>query len=347
VFCVSVRHRVVTRVWVKGLDRFRDLERAGETGRKDAALLAAIAGFEALRHPTPHDEKQFSNLFLGLFPHTRADTQRIAAAALARLAHVPESVAVLIADQPASTATPFLSFSETVDAPLLLAVIARHRGAHAQAVARRKLLPPAVVAALLELNDPDIDDLLVSRGLATPGDRQRQKEDALRARLKDMALGRRGTPPAQANAEQKTLLGALLAKQAPRRDPARFAQCLALALRSDSTLTERLMLDLSGTQLATALQSLGIDETHAVAVLEGIFPHLARASQGMRHSQLLMAALDPEECKRKVDSWRRAPRPALQPLTTEAAGRSTLNPPEGQRPPKRRGGLLSHQARQA
>ena len=270
----------------------------------------------------------------------------------------------MVADQPAATATPFLSFSETIDTSLLLAVIARHGVGHARAIARRPSLTPVVITALLELNDSEIDDLLAARGLGKADSHRRDQEEALRARLKDMALGRDSSPTkhdnalkkthsdastAQGNAEQVNALGALLAKQASRRDPATFAQCLALALRADRSLGERLMLDLSGTQLATALQGLSIGEVHATAVLEGVFPHLTGRTQGTRHSQLLLAALDPGESMRKVDAWRRAAkdphRPTLMPLITEAAGRSTAERPAT--PTKRRGGAVSRRVRQA
>ena len=120
------------------LDRFRDLEGAGQTGRKDAALLAAIAGFEALAFPTSRDQRQFSNLFLGLFPYVKDETRRMAAAALSRLIALPESIACHIADQPIRVAAPFLAFSSCVNDRMMLQAIARHGVSHARAISRRK-----------------------------------------------------------------------------------------------------------------------------------------------------------------------------------------------------------------
>ncbi len=340
------------------MDRFRDLEGAGKAGRKDAALLAAIAGFEALAHPTSRDQRQFSNLFLGLFPYVKDETRRIAAAALSRLVHLPDCIAGHIADQPVRVAAPFLAFSSCVNDRLLLRAVARHGVPHARAISRRKSLSPALISALTALEDPAIERSLRVRGaIAGESSRdghghaaaQQRSEENLRHRIKDMARNHLRMDQALGDRKQRGVLGELLAKQARSRNPIRFAECLALALRTNRKLSDRILLDPSGRQLAMALQTLEIAELHALSILEGMFPHLARTSENMRHSRLLLQSCDAVESARKVDAWRRANeesrKPELQPLTVDTATRSARIPAgRRQRATERHGRFVRRQA---
>lgn len=345
------------------MDRFRDLERTGESGRKDASLLAVIASFEALRHPTSIDRQQFSNLFLGLFPHTRDDTKRTAAAALSRLAFLPDNVATAIADQPVRIAAPFLAFSDCAIDRILLSVIARHGVSHGRAISRRKTLSKEVVAALVALEDAAIIRSLSVRGSVLSDssgssdvetDIKRRNEEALRTRLRNMALEKRTNNAEPDHIGQKDTLGKLLTMQARGRNPLRFADCLALALKSSSELTDRIMLDVSGHQLAMAMQALGVPDVHIYAVLESAFPHLARESNGISHSSLVLASCDREESIRKVSAWRRAHedtntrKPVHQPLTVDSPTHSAQLPSERRvRVADRPGRSVRHQARRA
>ncbi len=306
-------------------------------------MLAAIAGFEVLAYPAPRDLQQFSNLFLGLFPHVADDTRRIAAAALSRLQNLPETVADCVIDQPIEIAAPFLACNSGLNDRMLLQAVARHGIAHARAIARRKSLSKVVVTALVELDDSSVNRSLTVRGTvesdgSTIAQDRSRNEEQLRQRLKTMALERRKARSGS-DADQRAVLGHLLAQQAPssRR---RFAECLALALRSDSGLAKRIMLDPSGRQLAMALQTLGLGEVHALACLEGVFPHLARENEGVRLSRLLLRSCDPFESRQKVEAWRRAnavhQKPVHQPHMVDLPGRSTRIPQLQQRPSEAR-----------
>lgn len=309
----------------------------------DASLLAAIASFEALRHPTVLDRRQFSNLFLGLFPHTRDETKRTAAAALSRLAVLPESIAAIIADQPVRIAAPFLAFSTCANDRILLQVIARHGVAHGRAISRRKTLSKAVVSALVALDDIAVIRSLRVRGSVAEDQPEQtetgpairiQNEETLRTRLRDMALQKRRSKLERVSAGQKETLGKLLVMQACGPNPLRFADCLALALKSNAALTDRIMLDLSGQQLAMALQALHVSDLHSQEILEGVYPHLTRESDGVSQSKLLLDSCDREESIRKVDAWRRANeeteknKSAHQPLTVDTPTRVAKLPTE-------------------
>ena len=306
-------------------------------------MLAAIAGFEALTYPTSRDQRQFSNLFLGLFPYVKDETKRIAAAALSRLAHLPESIAGHIVDQPVRVAATFLAFSSCVNDLMLLRAVARHGVPHGRAISRRKSLSPALTSALIVLDDPAIERSLRVRGAiaaetggANSSDTavRARNEETLRQRIKDMALDPLLKNPERSDTRQRGVLGQLLAKQAQGSNPIRFAECLALALRTNRTLSDRILLDPSGRQLAMALLSLEIGELHALSILEGIFPHLERNSDGMRHSRIVLQSCDAEESDHKVEAWRRANeevrKPELQPLTVDTATR-TARIPAGRR----------------
>lgn len=319
------------------MDRFRDLERAGQPARKDASLLAAIAGFEALRYPTPFDRRQFADLFLALFPHTQNETRRTAAAALSRLPDLPEAVATTISNQPIRIAAPFLAFGSSASDSILLEVIARHGIAHGRAISRRKSLSKAVVAALVALDDIAVTRSLTVRGaLATnvnepidgkPRLRDRN-EEALRTRLRGMALKERAFKSRDREVDQKDTLGKLLVMQACGPNRLRFADCLALSLRSNASLTDRIMMDISGRQLAVTLRSLPVSDQHAQAVLEGVFPHLKTELNGISRSRGLLDSCDREESTRRVDAWRRAnedadkDNPTHQPLTVDIPTRA-------------------------
>jgi uncharacterized protein (DUF2336 family) len=105
----------------------------------------------------------------------------------------------------------------------------------------------------------------------------------------------------------------LLVRFARSREAAHFATALADALSASRWLAERIMLDLSGQQLATTLTSLGMGFLDAVFVLERLSPHLAEQQHNVTRGWMVLDALDPEECHDRVDAWRRADRYTYKP----------------------------------
>ena len=299
------------------MDRFRDLEGAGDTGRKDVALLAAIAGFEGLKHPTAHDIRQFSNLFIGLYTLTSEDTRRTAAAALSRIHGLPQEVAMIVADQPIRISAPFLALSPSISDPVLLQTISRHGGAHARAISRRDTLTPRVKEALTELDDAAVARsmrLRHDRGARVPAlspealAKRRQDDDALRNRIKDMALARirRSENAESIPVETGRPDISQLVKFAKASQSERFSKLLARALGSDLDLAERILLDSSGTQLAMALQTLNLSDTEILRVLVGIYPPLGEYSGDDQHATLVLKSFSRAQSARKVAAWVRA-----------------------------------------
>ncbi len=341
------------------MDRFRDLERAGETGRKDAALLAAIAGFEALKQPTCHDFRQFSNLFIGLFTLTSEKTRRTAAAALSRLDALPQEVCMTVADQPIRISAPFLALNPSISDPVLLQIISRHGGPHARAISRRSRLSGKVVELLLGLKDDAVArSLRLRHGIETrvlesspealAGGRN---DSALRDRIKGMALTHKNDRPGTATrpAETGRPDHAQLARFAQPTQRKRFKALLARALGAEEDLAERILLDESGTQLAMALQSLNVPDPVILGALVGIFPVLQQVNEGIRHADTVLQSIEPVESAERVAAWVRANAPLRtrdhihhQPLNnnSETTRRPVLKPTVSAAPLSRTVGRL-------
>lgn len=270
------------------LDRFRDLERVGETGRKDAALLAAIAGYETLSHPTSFDLRQFSDLFTGLFALAREDTKRTASAALSRLDNLPDEVSEAIADQPIRISAPFLAFSPCLSDLILLKVIAHHGISHARAISRRVSLSPVLVDLLAQMGDAAVSrslrirypDTVIAdaRPITVDEETRAHNDETLREQIRAMALKRQNSlrRPEPKATKPDIQAASSLSQSATLSTPALFAELLATALSADQALAERIMLDLSGCQLTMTLQALDLHDNDILNVLMGIFPHLRK-----------------------------------------------------------------------
>lgn len=396
--------------------RFRDLEKPLPEKRKDIVLMAAVSGFESLTRPARQDLVQFSALFPKLFENASTQAQRTAAAALSRVALVPDEVAELIIDQPIEIAAPFISHYVGLPETTLCRAIMRHGVGHARAAARRIDLSPTALAALWALKEPVVDRALALRGLtletqfaaeiAVPGQSaqaaplsptrastgvERQQVQApplarldelngtdtasegLRDHLRGLvALDGRDTgmvdmrrrsdrQPAGPGLRAGRVAGLLdshraFASDAARRSVTRrqhlarlarfagtgdanwFATALADAMGSSFALAERIMLDLSGVQLATTLMALGSEEPVIVTALATYFPHLAGLEDGRSKAEGVIAALVADECEVRLAAWQRADaytlhRP-LDELDSEEGVEDTANgniPPFGKR----------------
>lgn len=176
--------------------------------------------------------------------------------------------------------------------------------------------------------DPDLEfdlgDIYAGTGTDTPpmydevSDVARHSSDALRAKLKEMVLRQpaaKAKAKAPATPEHSTVSTRLAAAHAARLarfakpDQAEwFATALADAMASSFALAERIMLDISGRQLATTLIALGVDDMVNRTALEAHFPPLAQSSGDTTRAGRLIAGLDRDECAARLDAWLRADR---------------------------------------
>lgn len=285
-------------------------------------LMATVTNFETVSHPSKMDLRQFAELFMPLFNACTEEAKREAIAALSQHPAVPSAVAFFIACQPISLSASFLISSRSLDDETLITVARTQGSAHARAIARRDDLSPTVVDALVglrhteDLKRPgDVTEMAAPQADAPVEEQQAQNdafsasplEEQMRQRIKDMAH--------HLNRPESDVLGlrrmsdmqeALLVRFARERNARQFTVALADALSSSYWLSERIMLDISGTQLATTLIGLGMEFSEAAFVLQGFYPHLSAAHGDMSRAEVLLDRLDTVECEERLESWRRA-----------------------------------------
>lgn len=314
--------------------------------KKDVVLLATVTSFEALHHPGKTDLKQFSELFPPLFSASSAEARRQAAAALSQCPVVPDTVALFLGRQPIDIAAIFLTSAVSISDDVLMAIASSEGEAHARAIARRNQLSPAVLDVLVGLrhqrqtrinSKPASAAVIRPQGEAmvspeTPMSRMEEeyrmedeslkqspaaivgneaerldREEKLRQGIKDLA--RHLNPPENDRQGMRHIQPvelALFARFARSGEIGLFTTALSYALSCTRWLAERILLDMSGLQLATTLVSLGMPDQEAADVLTGIYPHLATRDGHGTRAESLLESLDQRECDLRVDSWLRA-----------------------------------------
>ena len=88
---------------------------------------------------------------------------------------------------------------------------------------------------------------------------------------------------------------------------------LSDSLSASHWLSERVMLDISGQQLATTMIGLGMDFADAAFVLECFYPHLKVRDGDMTRAETMLDTLNPGQCEDRIESWRRADRYTVDP----------------------------------
>lgn len=294
-------------------DRFRELERP-QTGRlKDVVLMATVTGFESLRFPRKSDMKQFAELFEPLFLGSSNEARRQAAAALSQCQHIPDSVATLIGSMPISIAAIFLTRSKAIADRTLIAIIRERGPEHAAAIARRANLSPLVVDALVEHHNPPA---LAARGIgkkqAAPeptitvaevaaAAERTSREETWRREIKALArVGLPAAPPLEAIGDVQA---ALLVRFARSGEVILFSRVLGQALGTKDAHVERILLDISGQQLATSLIALDADPADAGFVLKALYPHLREPFGETSHAEALVGAMNRAACRETLEAW--------------------------------------------
>jgi uncharacterized protein (DUF2336 family) len=323
-------------------DRFRDLEGPPAVRKKDVVLMATVTSFESLSHPSKSELRQFAELFTPLFRASSEEAKRQAVAALSQCAHVPPAVALFIGCQPIGIAAPFLASSQVIDDDTLITIARSQGAAHAKAIVRRASLSPKVIDALVGLRQVEagrgspVAEVDTIEPIALSQDAQRQppatktgegdrlaREEALRREIKQIANHLAHEPDDRLGLRTLSQVQeALLVRFAREREAVHFATTLADALSASRWLAERIMLDLSGQQLAVTLTSLGMNFPDAVFVLERFYPHLAEIEGNVSRAWRALDDIDPFESDERVEAWRRADNytylPPQEPATPAA-----------------------------
>lgn len=295
--------------------------------------MATVTSFENLRYPTKSELRQFAELFEPLFKASSEEAKRQAVAALSQCQTIPEAAALFIGSQPIGIAATFLTCSQAISDQTLITIARTQGGAHAKAIARRDNLSPMVVDALVGVRQempgrgaaaspvapsapipapaqqaqPAAVRQVVKTIPAEPASQSSLREEQMRQELRNLV--RHIDPPADDRLGLRSLTEtqeALLVRFARTRDADHFATALADTLSASRFLSERIMLDISGQQLATTLISLGLTDEDGAFILSRLYPHLGEQAGRRTRAQILLSTLDPSECEARVEAWRRA-----------------------------------------
>lgn len=299
-------------------ERFRELESLGASRRKDVVLLATVTSFDSLRHPRKSDLHQFAELFHPLFDTSSDEARRQAAAVLSRSPHVPASVALQIGSAPIAIAAIFLTRAPVIDDATLLEIVKSGSPAHATAIARRENLSVRLVDALVDRRQtaasPAIPSVAsVKAALSAPTDETRlAREEKLRDELKTLARQQphRAEQPL-AITPLDSLHETLLCRFARLGEINLFTGALADALSCQPELAERVVLDVSGQQLATTLVALAMPQDDLRFVLGTFYPDLGERLGGKTRGDALLSALTPELARERLLGWLEADREDL------------------------------------
>lgn len=297
---------------------------------RDVVLMATVTSFEAIRYPSKAELKQFAELFLPLYQSSTPDARKQAAAALSQCTTLPVSICYFLGSQPIGIAAPFLTGCKAIPDDTLIA-IARTQGAnHAKAIAKRDDLSPKLVDALAAIHNGSgveqkrhamwieidaetgpngISDHSPLQELAAEDQREAARlarEEAIRVELKDLLLQEREAAPPPLVGGATGLQQALMMRFARRREAGLFASTLSDTIQSSRSLAERILLDLSGHQLAMSLLALGLPVSEIREILCHFYPHLTQASEGRTRAHKLILSLDVGECALRLAAWRRA-----------------------------------------
>lgn len=159
-----------------------------------------------------------------------------------------------------------------------------------------------------------------STGVTSPPNQKQQREEALRQTLK--ALDRhlhRPESDAQGLRRLTPMQDALLVRFARTGEASAFATTLADVLSSSHWLAERILLDLTGRQLATTLLGLAMGLQDITFVLSRFYPHLREMENNELRIARLIASLDGRECQKRIETWLRADSHTYQLPQEEAA----------------------------
>ena len=265
--------------------------------------MATVSSFESLRFPSRSDLRQFGELFEPLYSASTDEARRQAVAALSRCPQVPDETALFIARQPISTAAIFLMGSRAIGDVTLMRILRTTGPEHAHAIGRRDDLSPVVVEALVGTHQDQASRRTGEDRTAALAEAARlEREERIREELR--ALVRAATPTVETPVRLEpasVMHQALFVRFAREGETGMIAVALADALASSQWLSERILLDVSGRQLAETLLALDVPEADSLFVLTRIYPHLAEGG-----AETLLAALDPAEATRRVESWQRA-----------------------------------------
>jgi uncharacterized protein (DUF2336 family) len=170
--------------------------------RAERLFHAAISAFCALNRPSRAEIAQIDDLTQPLLDLVSPAAKRFAAAAFSESPHAPPGLVRRLCDEAIDVAAPLLVRSPLLSDIDLVGVVGRHGASHAQAVARRAGLHPAIAQLVRALQEgskaggeapaaPRAADIMRQKlraMMANSAPPREGRERALFSRLRDTAL---------------------------------------------------------------------------------------------------------------------------------------------------------------
>jgi len=273
---------------------------------KDVVLMATVSSYEGMSQPGRHELKQFSELFEPLYKASSPEARRNAVAALARSPVLPQAVALFVGSQPIEIAALFLTRSPAIDDETLISIARRQGPAHARAIAARENLSVKVVDALVSLHHGNTGTRTPPVAAAQPVVPAGNREEDVRQQLRSLVERETIAHAEDRNEARAEMHSALLIRFARLRQVRDFSYLLSNMLGSSQWLSNRILLDISGLQLATALIALDIEVPDGIFVLKQFYPHLDAISGNVGRAEALWHGLNADDCVDRLTAWIRA-----------------------------------------
>lgn len=161
--------------------------------------------------------------------------------------------------------------------------------------------PARAVAAQMPLPQPAME----ARPAQIAEAARLEREEKLRAELTRLTRLRPEAPAVAARAplSLSPFHEALLVRFARSVEVNLFTASLSAALGCGLDLAERIVLDVSGLRLATALSALEMPKSDTLLILGALYPHLSEAFGMSSRADALLTSLPADICRRRVETW--------------------------------------------
>lgn len=267
-------------------------------GKADRLLRAAVTAFCANARPTRREAAQFDDLAGPLLAGASDETLRFVAAALSETPSAPPALVRRLADLPVEISAPLLMRSPVLSPIDLLALIARHGGAHARAIASRPGLDERIRLIIGSLGVPE-----ERPAPAAPVEEARERLRAMMRPAQDNdAPAAKPTPPVKLRWEGEPGIYRKLRSTALAGAPALFHTALADALSIAPAQARAIVEDADVSRLIVALRALPLGEEEALLVMQCLRP--ARDRRGIAAFLDAWQAVSREDAAHVVAGWR-------------------------------------------
>ena len=272
-------------------------------GKADRLLRAAVTAFCANARPTRREAAQFDDLAGPLLAGASDETLRFVAAALSETPSAPPALVRRLADLPVEISAPLLMRSPVLSPIDLLALIARHGGAHARAIASRPGLDERIRLIIGSLDMPE-----EKPAPAAPVEEARERLRAMMRPAQDNAPApvpapvTKPTPPVRLRWEGEPGIYRKLRSTALAGAPALFHTALADALSLAPAQARAIVEDADVSRLIVALRALPLGEEEALLIMQCLRP--ARDRRGIAAFLDAWQAVSREDAAHVVAGWR-------------------------------------------